>query len=152
MANTTKQNTVLYKLNLTNNSDKDFKLLQIINFNNILILDIRQTNRGRTTRHGISMLINEVNWFKNALSAIDNKIYVLEYGMRTTKIDKSLDNILITQIKSDGTIKKILLENLEKLKLIDHINEIEDRMISYALEKEIPIGFSEFNYVNSYVI
>jgi len=142
----------LYALNLSNNKDKDFKIAQILECNeNALIFDLRQTFKGRRTKAGISLQVSEFEWFKNAIISGNKKVYTLEHGNKVIKVDNTLDEVLITVIKSDNTERKILIEIDELNKLIANINEIENKLISRALEMEIPTKFSDFNYVQQFV-
>jgi len=142
----------IFSLNLSNNRDKEFKLAQIMESGDYgLIFDLRQTFKGRRTKAGIAFLVAEFEWFKNALLSADKKIFTLEHGNRTIKVDKRMDEVLITLIRADNTERKILLEPEEIIKLLTTIKDIEYKLISRALELEIPTRFSEDNYVNHYI-
>jgi hypothetical protein len=142
----------IFTLNLSHNKDKDFKLAQILESGDYgLIFDIRQTFKGRRTKAGIAFLVAEFEWFKNVLISTEKKIFTLEHGNRTIKVDKRMDEVLITLIRADNTERKLMLEPEEIIKLLKTINDIEYKLISRALELEIPTKFSEFNYVNQYI-
>ena len=143
----------MYSLNLSSNSDKDFKLAQILQLGLVdLIFDLRQTLKGRKTKAGITILVPEFNWFKNALLAKDDKTHVLEHGNRIISINKSIPDTLISMTKADGTVRKIILEVEEKEKLLQHIENIEDKLITSALEREIPTFVHDLIYFKEYIV
>jgi len=139
----------LFSFNLSRNSDPNFKLLQILQINNNLIVDIRETEKGRKLKTGVSLLLPEIFWFKKNLIG-ENKVYILEHSSRIIKMDKKVDNLIIT-VSNSNKVKKIEIKNEEKQKLINNWDLIEENINQFANAWDISTEFSNISFVKEYI-
>ena len=139
----------LFSFNLSKNSDPNFKLLQILQINNNLIVDIRETEKGRKLKTGVSLLLPEINWFKKNLIG-ENKVYILEHSSRIIKMDKKSENLIIT-VSNSNKVKNIVIKNEEKQKMINNWDMIEKNINQISNELNISTEFSNSSFVKEYI-
>ena len=140
----------LFGINLSDNSDPNFKIAQILKIGRRLMFDLRQTNKGLMTKSGICLSVPEFVWFKESLLAEDGKSYVLEHNCRKICLDKKSDAISISQTKYDGTVNKLLINRNEIQALVNAIEVISTNLMNKALDLKLDIDFNQFDYFNMY--
>ena len=113
---------ILESKNLGYHSDENFKLVQFVKFSDGPVLfDLRETNKGRKTKVGISLIWPEFKWLRQVLKSNDLSTHTLEHNQRIIKVDKVLPEYLITVTKSNGGINSIILTPNELIKLKEYI-------------------------------
>lgn len=139
-----------FYLNLTNNKDPNFKTLKILQTENNLFVDIRQTNKGRASPNGICILIPEFRWLIKKLFENENKQFdkFLEYGSRTTHVVSDGKSVYISLTKLTGDFYEIELTSEEMSKIMGNLNTIEQKIGSLSRECKVSIEFDEELYFN----
>ena len=116
MAESNKMWNPIYTINLSDCSDPDFKLGQVLEINNSgLIFDLRQTSRGCKTKLGIYITVPEFDWFKRCLTTNEDKLFTLEHDSKVITMNKSENQITMTLTWLDLMVfvEKLYLKNMK---------------------------------------
>jgi hypothetical protein len=136
----------LQTVNLSSNADPNFKLARISENIKGVVFDLRQYNKGKTTKTGICLPPPETKWLFDCLQSCKTKS-ILEHNKRRLSFERSKDlNINIT--RGDGSERNITLSKEEETCLKCNINTLLTQMNKRALELGQNISFNNFEYVN----
>ena len=94
--------------------------------NNNILFNLREYYKGRPTEVGFTLTLCEYRWLIQTLLNSNKSIYILEHNNRTITVDKTIEDHLITVTKSNGQIKKMLINFEQILQLLSKYNEMEE--------------------------
>lgn len=152
MSATKSQETFIERFSeiLTSNNDPNFKLVRILETNDKLFVDIRETTKGRfsASSNGICFFIPEFEWVSHKVKSCDNPKFCLEYGQRELDIFKDCDGISLKLTKGNKTTNLLELteEEYQKFKLLT--TKLDSEIQSIARKRKIDIKINPKYYYN----
>jgi hypothetical protein len=132
-------------INLSNNCDPNFKLLKIIESKNNVLLDLRQYNKGKITKNGITLPTPEANWIANCINTNKTKA-TLEHGSRKLIFERK-PSINIHVFRADGTERFVNLTSDEETQLKSNLNNIITTLNNFTEKLNQKTCFSNYEYV-----
>ena len=137
-------------INLSNNCDPNFKLLKIIESKINVLLDIRQYNKGKVTKNGITLPAPEANWVTSCINSNKTRA-TLEHGLRKLIYERK-PTINIQVIRADGSERSVALNSDEEIQLKNNINSIITSLNNFAQKLNQKTCFSNYEYVKETIM
>ena len=129
---------------LSSRDDENFKIIRILEGNDRIIVDIRQTFKGKFLSEGFTLLFNEFVWINETLSSEESKIFKLEHNNRIICVNKQDANVCLVSMQKGNAPEKKLILTLKECETFNQIfKTVKAKMEERMRQLEIPTEFEK---------